>query len=40
MTDPTDPTDRVIRTAGQATIGGIVAGLHLQEEASADGSGP
>jgi hypothetical protein len=27
MTDPTDPTDRVIRTAGQATIGGIVAGV-------------
>ncbi len=27
MTDPTNPTDRVIRTAGQATIGGIVAGV-------------
>ena len=27
MIDPTNPTDRVIRTAGQATIGGIVAGV-------------
>ena len=27
VTDPTNPTDRVIRTAGQATIGGIVAGV-------------
>ena len=27
MTDPTNPTDRVVRTAGQATIGGIVAGV-------------
>lgn len=25
--DPTNPTDRVVRTAGQATIGGIVAGV-------------
>ena len=27
MTDPTEPNGRVIRTAGQATIGGIVAGV-------------